>query len=231
MKERKYFLVVENLTKLNFIRIKDDGGIKVVLPSYITSDRFKKLSTESEFVRGETPELCIDILKNKYKDYDIFYLNISSNIVDWDDYKRTGFELSSKSDITVAFVCFPKNNPDYKKQPKKYMFHVETTLAFYYNDVKDWVVYVVDENFSENYLDRCYFFHQEIRYYPLEKEFLSRCKNKYGIPESEIRVAKHIMNTRITANKIAYKLKPDFVKKFRIVKQLRKEKKFNGAIK
>lgn len=42
MKERKYFLVVQNMPKFGFKHINKNVGVKVFLPSYIMSDRFKK---------------------------------------------------------------------------------------------------------------------------------------------------------------------------------------------
>ena len=66
MKKRKYFLLIRNMTRLEFAWLKEDG-IKIFLPSYMPMDRFKKISTESELVYGETPELCMNILKNKFR--------------------------------------------------------------------------------------------------------------------------------------------------------------------
>lgn len=216
MKNRKHFLIVQNETRADFIRLRDDEGIKVFLPSYISSERFKKISTEPELVYGETSELCAKILKNKYKDYDVFYLNISS-IEDSANYKQTVFDLSLQPDITVALVCIPRNNPGYKQNPKVYCkFYINFCLEKYYNDYKDWVVYVVDENFSENYLDKCSFFRCALRYEQSEKEFFEKCKNKYGIPELEIKVAKHIMNKKITGKRITYKITPAVMKEIRM---------------
>ena len=222
MKERKYFLFVQNMTRAYFRVAKKNVGVKVFLPSYITSDRFKKISTESEIIRGETPELCMDVLKNKYKDFDVFYLNVSE-ISDWEYYKHTNFVLSQQPDIAVAFVCVPKNYPDYKEQQGQYIFNLNTTLSSYYNDEKHWLILVIDEKY--NILDRWSFISGGTRYFPSEKAFLEKCKSEYGIPESEIRLAKHIMNTRNNENKIAYELTPEFVK------NLRNENKSNGATK
>jgi hypothetical protein len=218
MKKRKYFLLLQNRTQLDFMHIKGDVGVRVFLPSYITSDRFKKISTESETICGETPEACADILKSKYSDYDVFYLNVSI-IEDEEEYKRIAFDLDLQSDITVAFVCIPRNAPEYTQDPAAYrIFCVDFTLEKYYNDYRSWEVYVVDEKFSKNYLDSCGFFRafgNIKRYEPSEKKFFEKCKATYGIPESEIMLAKYIMNTEVANRKIVYKITPEFAKKFR----------------
>lgn len=226
MKERKYFLFIQNQSIANFRHIKKNVGVKVFLPSYITTDRFKKISTESEIIRGETPELCMDVLKNKYKDYDIFYLNISY-ISDDEHYKYTNFVLSQQPDIAVAFVCVPKNYPDYKERRGQYIMGLYSDLESYYNDGKNWLILVIDEKY--NILDRWFFFLSGTGYFQSDKKFLEKCKSEYGIPESEIRLAKHIMNTKNNENKIAYELTPEFMKKVR--QQLRETQKDKKATK
>jgi len=220
MKERKYFLLIRNMTKLEFAWLKENG-IKIFLPSYLPMDRFKKISTESEIIRGETPELCMDVLKNKYKDYDIFYLNISY-LSDDKDYKYIDFVLSQQPDIAVAFVCVPKNIPEYKQKPSFYCkYEVCFTLKKYYNDSKSWEIYVVDEKFSTNgIIEHHFFFIGDRRYSTLDKEFLKKCRIKYGIPQIELSVAKHIMNKKHVSERCIYKLTPEFMKK---VRQKKKE--------
>lgn len=43
MKERKYFLFVQNQSIANFRHFKTNVGVKVFLPSYITTDMFNHL--------------------------------------------------------------------------------------------------------------------------------------------------------------------------------------------
>ena len=216
MKKRKYFLVIENQTKTDFIRLKNEDGIKVFLPSYIPTTKLKKISTESGSVYGKTPELCINTLKHKYTNYDIFYLNIIDT-EDRENYKpMVNFKLSLQPNLAVAFVCIPKNAPRYKHDPRMYLgFDVGFNLEKYYNDYKIWTVYIVDENFSKNYLDKCYFFRRTARYEQSEKAFFEKCRHKYGIPQTEIGLIKYIMRTdkKNVRQKAMYMLTPDFMKK------------------
>lgn len=216
------------MTRLEFAWLKEDG-IKIFLPSYMPMDRFKKISTESELVYGETPELCMNILKNKYEDYDVFYLNIS--YISCENYKLTEFELSEQPDIAVAFVCVPKNIPEYKQKPAFYCkYQVCFTLQQYYNDSKSWEIYVVDEKFSTNgIIEHHFFVRGDRRYSTLDKEFLKKCRIKYGIPQIELSFAKHIMNKKHVSERCIYKITPEFMKKVR--QQLRKENKSNGETK
>lgn len=222
MKERKYFLLIRNMTRLEFAWLKEDG-IKIFLPSYMPMDRFKKISTESELVYGETPELCMNILKNKYEDYDVFYLNIS--YMSCEDYEFAGFELSEQPDIVAAFVCIPKNIPEYRQKPAFYRkYQVCFTLQQYYNDSKNWEIYVVDENFSTNGIIDRHFISVYGRYFTADKEFFKKCRIKYGIPQIELSVAKHIMNKKHLSERCIYKLTPEFMKKIR-----QKKKEVIGA--
>lgn len=228
MKKRKYFLLIRNMTRLEFAWLKEDG-IKIFLPSYMPMDRFKKISTESELVYGETPELCMNILKNKYEDYDVFYLNIS--YISCENYKLTEFELSEQPDIVAAFVCIPKNIPEYKQKAAFYRkYQVCFTLQKYYNDSKSWEMYVVDENFSKNnIIDHHFFISVDRRYFTADKEFFKKCRIKYGIPQIELSFAKHIMNKKHVSERCIYKLTPEFMKKVR--QQLRETQKDKKATK
>lgn len=227
MKKRQYFLVVENQTKTDFMHLKDNVGIKVFLPSYIPTNDLKRISTEPEPISGETPELCANMLKNKYQDYDVFYLNIG-NIGDWADYKQVvNFDLDLQPNITVAFVCIPKNESRYKHDQVMYrIFVVGFGLEKYYNDYKIWTVYVVDENFSEDYVDKHHFFRSTTRYEPAEKAFFERCKTKYGIPQIELSLTKYIMRTNKESirKKSVYMLTPKFMNKVRRHKKRQNQK-------
>ncbi len=52
MKERKYFLFVQNQSIANFRHFKTNVGVKVFLPSYITTDMFNLLIKGTGFSRG-----------------------------------------------------------------------------------------------------------------------------------------------------------------------------------
>jgi len=62
-----------------------------------------------------------------------------------------------------------------------------------------------------------------------EKEFFEKCKTKYGIPQIELSVAKHIMNKKHLSERCIYKLTPEFMKKIR--QQLRETQKDKKATK
>ena len=223
MKERKYFLHLENATKLWFNKIRNDVGVKVFVLSQMP-ERFHKINTETEPFCGTTPENDIKALKNEYKDYDVFYLNIV------EIFDGVIFDLSSEPDIVAAFVCIPKSHKCYKEKPQEYIDVVCKMLDDYYNGNNLWKILVMDKDWEESKNDESrgyydyvvedytlYLYLNNNRFNKEHLEFFEKCKAKYGIPQTEIDLVKKIIKSNpnnqptryknITTRYIAWKLK------------------------
>ncbi|MBR3934888.1 MAG: AAA family ATPase [Clostridia bacterium] len=220
MKKRQYFLRLENATKIWFKIIKDEVGVKVFVPLQMP-ERFHKITTETESFCGTKPESDGKILKTKYKNCDVFYLNISdifNNDVE--------FDLSTEPDIVAAFVCIPKNEQGYKEKPEEYIDFVGNVLENYYNDANNWYIFVADKDCEKfkNDESRKYYdyvvedytlFMCDDKFSQKDKKFFEKCKIKYGIPQSEIGLAKKIIQSNKQLKKAKYSITPELVKKLR----------------
>ena len=220
MKERQYFLRLENATKTWFKTIKDDVGVKVVVPSQMPK-RFHKIHTETESFCGTTPESDKKTLKRKYRNYDIFYFNVIS-----ESNKETEFNLCEHFDNVAALVCIPKNEQDYKEKPKEYIDFIKIVLENYYNNANDWYVLVMDKDCEKfkNDESRKYYdyvvedytlFMCDDKFSQKDKKFFEKCKIKYGIPQSEIGLAKKIIQSHKKLKKHAYSITAETVKKLK----------------
>ena len=220
MKERQYFLRLENATKTWFKTIKDDVGVKVVVPSQMPK-RFHKIHTETESFCGTTPESDKKTLKRKYRNYDIFYFNVIS-----ESNKETEFNLCEHFDNVAALVCIPKNEQDYKEKPKEYIDFIKIVLENYYNNANDWYVLVMDKDCEKfkNGESRKYYdyvvedytlFMCDDKFSQKDKKFFEKCKIKYGIPQSEIGLAKKIIQSHKKLKKHAYSITAETVKKLK----------------
>ncbi len=220
MKEWQYFLRLENATKVWFELIKDNVGVKVFVPLQMP-ERFHKINTETESFCGTIPESDRKTLKIKYKNCDVFYLNISdifNNDVE--------FDLSTEPDIVAAFVCIPKNEQGYKEKPEEYIDFVGNVLENYYNDANNWYIFVADKDceklkkneakkYYEYVVEKYTLFMHSNKFSQEDKDFFEKCKTKYGIPQSEIGLAKKIIQSNKQSKKYKYSITPELVKKLR----------------
>lgn len=221
MKERQYFLRLENATKTWFKTIKDDVGVKVIVPSQMPK-RFRKIHTETESFSGTTPENDRKTLKNKYINCDIFYLNLVDEYGDTTEFDMT----TDYVDNIIALVCIPKKNPEYIANPQGYIEFIRVVLENYYNDVNNWDISVMNkdcEKLKKNEAEKYYeyvvedytLFMDNGKFSQKDKDFFEKCKTKYGIPQSEIGLAKKIIQSNKQSKKYKYSITPELVKKLR----------------
>lgn len=212
MKEYQYFLHLENATKVWFNIIKNDVGVKVFVSSYMPKE-FQKLNTETEVKYcGRTPEADRELLQKLYINYDVFYLNIS------EIFDCVKFNLSNKPNIVIAFVCIPKKEQGYKEKPLKYKEFIRGVLEDYYNEVNTWYIYVANKKLQKKYVEKHIFVVLNNKFSQQDKEFFEKCKTKYGIPQSEISLAKNIIKSYKNSKKHTYSITPELIKKLQTTK-------------
>lgn len=222
MKEQQYFLRLENTTKSCFKTIKDE--VNVIVPLQM-SKRFHKIHTDTEDFCGTTPKDDLNALKTKYKNCDVFYLNIV------EIFDGVVFDLSNEPDIVAAFVCIPKNGKYYKEKPEEYIDFVRIVLADYYNDENIWTILVMNKDCEKLENDKSQKYYDYVvedytlyinndRFNQEHRKFFEKCKAKYGIPQTEIDLAKKIMKSHYHNNLTRYKysITPYLVRKLNSLK-------------
>ena len=219
MKKNSYFLRLENATRSFFDDIRDN--VKVFVPSQMPK-KFRKIHTETESFSGTTPENDRKTLKNKYINCDIFYLNLVDEYGDTTEFDMT----TDYVDNIIALVCIPKKNPEYIANPQGYIEFIRVVLENYYNDVNNWDILVMNkdcEKLKKNEAEKYYeyvvedytLFMDNGKFSQKDKDFFEKCKTKYGIPQSEIGLAKKIIQSNKQSKKYKYSITPELVKKLR----------------
>ena len=219
MKKNSYFLRLENATRSFFDDIRDN--VKVFVPSQMPK-KFRKIHTETESFSGTTPENDRKTLKNKYINCDIFYLNLVDEYGDTTEFDMT----TDYVDNIIALVCIPKKNPEYIANPQGYIEFIRVVLENYYNDVNNWDILVMNkdcEKLKKNEAEKYYeyvvedytLFMDNGKFSQKDKDFFEKCKTKYRIPQSEIGLAKKIIQSNKQSKKYKYSITPELVKKLR----------------
>ena len=219
MKKNSYFLRLENATRSFFDDIRDN--VKVFVPSQMPK-KFRKIHTETESFSGTTPENDRKTLKNKYINCDIFYLNLVDEYGDTTEFDMT----TDYVDNIIALVCIPKKNPEYIANPQGYIEFIRVVLENYYNDVNNWDILVMNkdcEKLKKNEAEKYYeyvvedytLFMDNGKFSQKDKDFFEKCKTKYGIPQTEIGLAKKIIQSNKQSKKYKYSITPELVKKLR----------------
>lgn len=168
-------------------------GIKVLVPTQMMH-RFGELHNDCDIVySGVSPSTDYAELKQIYKDYDVFCLNINTEYVSESYASQYEFSLDKWANATVAFVLIPKEFNMYKESRETFIEHIKITLEDYYNHGPLWGMAIINQQTQEVESEECFYYVDGFD--ENAKKFFNECKAKYNITQQEFDDAETIIKS------------------------------------
>lgn len=221
MQERPYILLMKHIATSWFRELGYDG-FHMIVPSELPS-RFQVLCNTKTKLTLSNPKTDKLSLQRTYPDYDIFYLNILSEDFDlessdmppnpnnyYQEYPTIAdFDLSDTPSNVVAFVCVPKNDADYVKDPADRLAFVKFTLDHLFNRYQSWWLIITDQTDKTHKILDSHSVAFQGAFDSDTENWFNMIMNKYGITQSEITEAKSIIQLNKTPAKSICRISPD----------------------
>lgn len=188
MDKKNLFFELECMTAQLFYGHVNDGVEIIAAPQFgnLTDSKYNRLFTNTgRYWLVAMSETDITKVKDAYKKYDIYYLNMTSKTA------TAKFKLSNSPNNPIAYVFVPKQDEDTKYNEKDIRL-LETLIEMFYNNSFIWNIRLCQ---GDKDLEIKTFESKSGNITNEANEWFEMCKAKYSISEGIIEDAKSVIRS------------------------------------